>query len=149
MSARRTSAIRLVGLLAAALWWGSLSATAFWVVPGLFRHLPTPALAGNMAGQLFSAQNAVAAACGLALLGVFWSFWRDAARKWTWGALILVVLGLSFAAISEWVVAPHILARDNLPLWHGLGSLLYLGQWLCALGTLVALGRPGWQSPNA
>jgi hypothetical protein len=58
------------------------------------------------------------------------------------------VIGLSFAAISEWVVAPHILARDNLPLWHGLGSLLYLGQWLCALGTLVALGRPGWQSPN-
>ncbi|MCI4441379.1 MAG: hypothetical protein JHC36_09260 [Tibeticola sp.] len=46
-------------------------------------------------------------------------------------------------------MAPHILARDNLPLWHGLGSLLYLGQWLCALGALVALGRPGWQSPNA
>ena len=30
-------------------------------------------------------------------------------------------------------VAPRILARENLALWHGVGSAMYLGQWLCAL----------------
>ena len=32
---------------------------------------------------------------------------------------------------SHWLVAPHIVARDNLKLWHSLGSGLYLVQWLC------------------
>ncbi|MDU7587663.1 MAG: DUF4149 domain-containing protein, partial [Acidovorax sp.] len=48
---------------AAALWWGSLSAIGFMAVPLLFAHLPTPAMAGNMAAQLFAAQTWVSVAC--------------------------------------------------------------------------------------
>jgi hypothetical protein len=29
------------------LWWGSLTTLAFFVVPMLFAHLPTPAMAGD------------------------------------------------------------------------------------------------------
>ena len=43
--------------MALALWWGSLSAIAGFVVPMLFAHLPTPAMAGNLAGRLFGAQT--------------------------------------------------------------------------------------------
>ena len=52
----------------AALWWGSLTTLGFGVVPLLFVHLPTPAMAGGMAARLFSAQTWVSAVCGLLLL---------------------------------------------------------------------------------
>jgi hypothetical protein len=57
-----------LALLAAALWWGSLTTVGFLVVPMLFMHLATPAMAGTMAGRLFEAQSWVSLACGLILL---------------------------------------------------------------------------------
>ncbi|HYF44152.1 MAG TPA: DUF4149 domain-containing protein, partial [Ramlibacter sp.] len=44
-----------VPLLAAALWWGSLTAIGFVAVPLLFSHLPA-ATAGQVAARLFSGQ---------------------------------------------------------------------------------------------
>ena len=41
----------------AALWWGSLTTLGALVVPLLFVHLPSPALAGGMAAKLFAAQT--------------------------------------------------------------------------------------------
>ena len=46
-----------------ALWWGSLTTVGFLVVPLLFVHLPTPAMAGGMAAKLFTAQTTVSAVC--------------------------------------------------------------------------------------
>src|SRR2546427_736316 len=57
-----------VPLLAAALWWGSLSAIGFMAVPMLFAQLPTPAVAGFMAAKLFAAQTWVSIACAAVLL---------------------------------------------------------------------------------
>ena len=57
--------------LAAALWWGSLTALGTWIVPLLFVNLPTPALAGGMAAKLFTAQTWVVLVCGLCLLVCF------------------------------------------------------------------------------
>jgi Domain of unknown function (DUF4149) len=45
------------GLMIAALWWGSLTALGFVIVPMLFTHLPSPAAAGQMAAKLFTAQT--------------------------------------------------------------------------------------------
>ncbi|MBP6560040.1 MAG: DUF4149 domain-containing protein, partial [Burkholderiaceae bacterium] len=53
---------------AAALWWGSLTTIGFLVVPLLFMHLPTPALAGGMAAKLFTEQTWMSVACGGILL---------------------------------------------------------------------------------
>jgi len=41
------------GLMIAALWWGSLTALGFVIVPMLFTHLPSPAVAGQVAAKLF------------------------------------------------------------------------------------------------
>ena len=46
-----------LSFLAAALWWGSLTTVGLLVVPMLFAHLPTPAMAGTMAAKLFAAQT--------------------------------------------------------------------------------------------
>jgi hypothetical protein len=43
------------------------------------------------------------------------------------------------ALLIELAVKPHIMARDNLALWHNLGSAFYVLQWLCAGKVLWAL----------
>ena len=35
------------------------------------------------------------------------------------------------ALLVEFGVAPRILAREDLKLWHTVGSALYVLQWLC------------------
>jgi len=55
---------------------------------------------------------------------------------WAGGALLYVVAGVLLALLAEFGVAPRIVARENLKLWHSLGSGMYLLQWLCA-GTVL------------
>jgi hypothetical protein len=125
-----------VPVFAAALWWGSLTAIGFLAVPTLFAHLPTPALAGQMAAKLFSAQAWVAVACGLLLLFSSRSGHEPTRMDWAGGALLFVFAGVLLALLGEFAVAPRIVARDNLRLWHGVGSAMYLLQWACAGVTL-------------
>jgi len=118
---------------AAALWWGSLTSIGFVAVPLLFVHLPSPAMAGAMAARLFTAQTWVSVACALVLL--------LAQQPRTAAARGAVLGGLLLALLLEFAVAPRIVARENLALWHGAGSVLYALQWLCAGWTLWRLGR--------
>jgi len=130
-----------LSVMLAALWWGSLAGTGFLVVPMLFAHLPTPAMAGSMAARLFSAQAWLSLACGVVLLMA--SRQRDGAssRAWAGGAVAFVVAGLLMAVLGEFAVAPRIVARENLALWHGLGSGMYLLQWVCAGVVLWRVSR--------
>jgi phosphatidylserine synthase len=41
------------------------------------------------------------------------------------------------ALLSEFAVAPRIVARENLRLWHSVGTLMYAVQWVCAGITLA------------
>jgi hypothetical protein len=127
-----------LALFAAALWWGSLTALGFVAVPLLFRHLPTPAMAGNMAAQLFTAQTWVSVACAAVLLLVYKNeaATQDGRAR---AALFLIVFGMLMALLVEFGAAPHIRARDNLALWHGLGTGMYALQWLCAAAVLWRL----------
>ncbi len=127
------------GLMAAALWWGSLTAVGAWVVPLLFANLPTPALAGQAAAKLFSAQTWVALGCGMGLLMLARASVRvdedgreASPMAWANGALAWVAAGMLLALVGEFGVAPRIVARENLKLWHGVGSALYALQWVCA-----------------
>ena len=127
---------------ASALWWGSLTAIGFMAVPLLFKFLPTPALAGNLAGRLFSAQTWVSLACGGLVLLVFRSNADDPGAKWSFSAIGLVAISMLAALLVEFGVAPRILARDNLRLWHSVGSTLYALQWLCTGLLLWRVARP-------
>ena len=120
----------------AALWWGSLTSVGFIVVPMLFMHLETPAIAGQMAAKLFSAQTWLALTCGILLLLAAKREKLDKAHAPSpW-----VIAGMLLALLIELAVKPHIMARDNLALWHNLGSAFYVSQWLCAGRVLWALG---------
>jgi Domain of unknown function (DUF4149) len=141
--------ISKVTLFTAALWWGSLTTLGFFVVPMLFQHLPTKALAGNMAARLFEVQTWVSVGCGLVLLlilrpkrianhmnpkiGV-----QNGANIPEVGvlsasvAIIFVAFGMLMALLVAFAVSPRIVARENLVFWHAVGSLMYLAQWVCA-----------------
>ena len=121
-----------VAPFAAALWWGSLTAVGFMVVPLLFKFLPTPAMAGHMAARLFTAQTWVSVACGIVLLLVSRSDRPPAQARRAQAALVFIVLGMLLALLIEFAVAPRIVARENLRLWHGAGSVMYAVQWLCS-----------------
>jgi hypothetical protein len=119
-------------VLAAALWWGSATTVGFMVVPMLFANLPSTTIAGNMAARLFTAQAWVAIGCGLLLLLASRDPAQPAAMHWARGALLFVIAGMLLALLTEFAVAPRIVARENLKLWHAAGSGMYLLQWLCA-----------------
>lgn len=112
-------------LFVAALWWGSLTTLGFGVVPLLFARLGSPAQAGQMAAQLFSAQTWVSVVCGLLLLMALRR--RNQAQGLGW-----ILAGMLLALLVELAVAPRIVARENLALWHSLGTAMYALQWLCA-----------------
>ena len=135
-----------VALLSAALWWGSLTAIGFVVVPMLFAHLATPAMAGTMAARLFTAQSWISIGCALLLLMATMrrgqDFEGDTADAPSPAAVLPIVGGLLLALLVEYAVAPRIVARENLKLWHSVGTGMYVLQWLCAGVVLWRQGRP-------
>ena len=133
------------GLMIAALWWGSLTALGFVVVPMLFTHLPSPAAAGQLAAKLFTAQTWLSIACSMFLLLIFNPKRGVAQSIDVRAAIKFIVTGLLLAVLVEFAVAPQIIqARaigGSLKFWHALGSAMYLGQWLCAGATLWELAK--------
>ena len=133
------------GLMLAALWWGSLTALGFVVVPMLFTHLPSPAAAGQMAAKLFTAQTWLSVGCALFLLLIFNQKETVAPDLRAREAITFIVGGLLFATLVEFGLSPRIVSAravgGNLKLLHGLGSAMYFAQWLCAGFTLWTLSR--------
>lgn len=131
-----------VPALVAALWWGSLTTIGFLVVPMLFAHLPSPSIAGNMAARLFAAQTWVAVVCCAVLLLLSRPKHAVSQYQWARAAMVFILGGMLLALVSQFGVAPRIVARQDLRLWHSVGSAIYLLQWCCALAVLWNTLRP-------
>ena len=119
--------LRRIPVLAAALWWGSLSAIGFVAVPMLFAHLPTPAMAGQMAAKLFAAQTYISIAACACLLVLSKQKHAEKTEEWAQAAIVFVILGLLLAlrlpilphAPAPAWIAPRLRRPANL---RGLGS---------------------------
>ena len=133
------------GLMLAALWWGSLTALGFLVVPMLFTHLTSPAAAGQMAAKLFTAQTWLSIGCAMLMLLIFNQKGLEAPDLRSQVAIKFVVAGLLLVMLVEFGLSPRIVSAradgSNLKLLHGLGSALYFGQWLCSGLTLWRLSQ--------
>ena len=98
-----------------------------------------------MAARLFEMQTWVSVVCGFMLL-LFLLLLRskhsntlendtNPARAGVfivYNAIFFVALGMLMALLVTFGVSPRIVARENLMLWHAVGSLMYLVQWVCA-----------------
>lgn len=133
--------------LVAALWWGSLTTIGFLVVPMLFAHLPSPMVAGNMAAKLFAAQTWVAVACCLVLLLISRPKQAIAQYPWAQAAMVFILGGMLLALLTQFGVAPRIVARQDLRLWHSVGTVVYVLQWCCALAVLWQTLRQAQKPP--
>lgn len=135
-----------IGIFAAALWWGSLTTIGFLVVPMLFANLATPAIAGTMAAKLFTAQTWVSIACTFLLLLALNKKDPETGALGVQPVMKFIVAGLLLALLVEFGVSPRIVSAradgGNLKLWHGLGTAMYVLQWLSAGATLWLLARP-------
>ena len=132
-------------MMLAALWWGSLTALGFVIVPMLFTHLPSPAAAGQMAAKLFTAQTWLSITCAMFLLLIYNQKEALTPDIRAQAAIKFIVSGLLLAVLVEFGLSPRIMSAradgGNLKLLHGLGSAMYFGQWLCAGFALWTLSR--------
>jgi len=150
-----------LAVLVAALWWGGISGLSFVAVPTLFTSLGSPAVAGPVAARLFSLQCWAGLGLGLLLLLILRRQRAgahvpltcetiDAARvedmQRAFGTMGFVLAAMLLALLQEYGVAQKIVTAratgGDLRLWHGLGTLMVLGQWLCAGAVLWRLSRP-------
>jgi len=126
------------GMLLAALWWGSLTALGALVVPLLFQNLGSPQAAGAMAAKLFAAQTWLSIGCAMVSL-LLLNKKEDVPHPVAQSVMPWLVAGLLLAVLVEFGVSPRIVTAratgGDLKLWHGLGSAMYMAQWLSA--TLV------------
>lgn len=138
----------------AALWWGGISALSFVAVPTLFSQLGAP-VAGPVAARLFSLQCWAGLGIGLTLLllmrreraamitGIHSQSTESvqvAAMQHLLASMGFVLAAMLLAMLQEFGVAHRIVSAratgGDLRFWHSLGSVMVLGQWICA-GTLL------------
>jgi hypothetical protein len=137
--------LQRLSVMLAALWWGGITALSFVAVPLLFATLGSPAVAGPVAARVFSLQCWAGLVIGLAMLLLL-------RRRRAEGVAIapdalatmgFVLFAMLLALLQEFAVAQNIVSAratgGNLRLWHGVGSGMVLGQWLCAGAVLWRL----------
>ncbi|MBL0918216.1 MAG: DUF4149 domain-containing protein [Hydrogenophaga sp.] len=119
-------------LVLAALWWGGITALSFLAVPTLFATLGNPAVAGPVAAKLFSLQCQVGLVIGVVLLALVR---QGGPSPSSYALLGLICVAMALAVVQEFAVAQKIVTArasgGDLKWWHGVGTAMVLGQWLC------------------
>lgn len=148
-TSRPTPFLQRWPLLLTALWWGGMTGLSLVAVPKLFAFFGNPTVAGPLAAQYFQFQAWASVVVSLALL-----LWGRQQRHAVSGVSVLLpwlLLAALAGLVQEYGVSYQILtARStggNVRLWHTLGSVLMLLQWLSALRVLWFLA--GDRQPTA
>jgi MFS family permease len=140
--------------IAVTLWVGGMWAIGFIVAPMLFSRLGDRALAGLMAGKLFSVVAWTGIACAAYL--IVYRLARHGAgclRQgffWTVALMLLLVLAGQFGvqpvmeALKAQALPKEVMEsvlRDRFMTWHGVASVLYLIQSVLGLALVVLHGK--------
>lgn len=140
--------------VAVALWAGGLWIVGYLVAPLLFVKAPDRTIAGNLAGQMFSAMAFVGLSCALYLLVYRLGRQGFAAMKQAvfWVVVVMAVLaaaghfgvqpilaGLKAQALPREVMES--VFRDRFATWHGVASILYLIESVLAVVLVLLAGR--------
>lgn len=140
--------------IAATLWVGAMWGIGYIVAPVLFSRLGDRALAGLIAGKLFSLIAWIGIACAIYLL--LFRMLRYGGGVFKQGVFWIVLLMLALVCAGEFGVQPIMAAlkeealpkqvmesvlRDRFAAWHGVSSVLYIIQSLLGAALVVLLGR--------
>jgi hypothetical protein len=130
------------------LWVGSLLAIGYIAVPMAFANLGDVILAGNYAGQLFSAVNMLGLGCGTILLiskivihgKQVLGFWRF----WVVFVMLLLTVIFNFYLQPEIALVKHVIHLgdnslvDRFDLLHSISKDLYIVLSLLGLALVVS-----------
>ncbi|MGW8367295.1 MAG: DUF4149 domain-containing protein [Gammaproteobacteria bacterium] len=130
-------------------WVGSLWTIGIIVAPTLFTALPDTALAGSVAGRLFTAEAWISVVSAPVLLLLWRRCYPDIG---TWPGIVVASMGL-LAAAGEWWLRPLMqAAREGVvdgsadfAFLHGLASIMY---FMVAGAGLALLCAPVWGRPR-
>ncbi len=125
------------------LWVGALWVTGFMVAPLLFAELDDRALAGSVAGSLFSVTSYLGLLCGVLLLIINGLTFRGV----NWRAAVIIIM-LLLVVVGQFVITPMVAGLRVQGLTdtvrfaqlHGLASVLFLMTSVLGM-TLVAAGQ--------
>lgn len=147
---------RLPDLLAAwsvALWVGGLWAVGYLAAPVLFYNLEDRALAGMLAGKMFTIMAWVGIVCGgwLMLFRVVRHGGGVFKQAFFWIVVLMLLLTLAghfgiqpvMARLQEAALPTDVmesLFRDRFATWHGIASGVYLVQSLLGLALVAKQG---------
>lgn len=138
----------------ATLWVGGMWAIGYIVAPVLFSRLGDRALAGLIAGKLFSLIAWIGIASAVYLL--VYRLVRNGSAVFRQGVFWIVLLMLALVCAGEFGIQPIMAAlkeealpkqvmesvlRDRFAAWHGVSSVLYIIQSLLGAAMVVLLGR--------
>lgn len=133
------------------LWVGALWSIGYLAVPTLFASLDDRALAGMLAGRMFTGVSLIGLGCGTALLSMFW---MQSARPLQERRVQLLLTMMVLVVLGEFVLQPQMaeLKAEGLVegsgvaarfgVLHGIASLLYLANSVIGVVVLVMLGLP-------
>ena len=134
--------------VALTLWIGGMWAIGYIVAPTLFYSLPDRALAGMLAGKLFTLMAYVGIGCAVYLLLYRLARFGGAGLRHGafWIMLLMLLLGLTgefgvqpvLAGLKHQALPAEVMEsvfRDRFATWHGVASVLYLIQ--SGLGVLL------------
>lgn len=133
--------------IALTLWVGGMWITGYLVAPMLFATLDDRALAGMLAGKMFTAMSYVGLVCvGLLLLIHFLKPAVDGWRQWRrWvllGMLLIVLLGEfvlqpMMAELKQLGLEEGSAAQQRFGMLHGISSTLFLINSLAGLALVI------------
>ncbi len=148
---RLTSALYSI---AVAVWVGSLMAIGFIAAPVLFTQLADRAVAGSLAGAMFSVMAWVGLGCGtyLLLFVMFAKGWRAIKSGVFWIILLMLALTLAghfgvqpiMAQLQAEALPRRVMEsalRDRFTTWHGVSSGLYVVQCLLGIALVILQER--------
>lgn len=127
------------------LWVGSLWVAGFVVAPLLFAELDDRAMAGSVAGSLFTLTSYIGLVCGSLLLLVNGTVFRCI----NWRAVVIVCM-LLLVTVGQFVITPMVADlrvqgltdTSRFGQLHGLASVLFIMTSVLGL-VLVAAGQQG------
>lgn len=140
--------------IAVTLWVGAMWGIGYIVAPVLFSRLGDRALAGLIAGKLFSLIAWIGIGCAVYLL--LFRMVRYGGSVFKQGVFWIVLLMLALVCAGEFGVQPIMaglkeealpkqvmesVLRDRFAAWHGVSSVLYIIQSLLGAALVVLLGR--------
>ena len=126
------------------LWVGGLWVIGFVVAPTLFLTLPDTAMAGTVAGSLFTSISRIGLLCGSALLLLAWLQKACGERRLE---MLLIALMFVLILVGEFVLAPMIgdlratgqTGSEYFGQLHGLATVVYGVN--CLLGLVLVVTR--------